>query len=118
MSLDQVLIMLHQSSLIQKKYYQPFFETLTQKGESMEIIGLICFVIGLVISLVYSIKILIIAFKTSILWGLGSIFVPFVGLIFIIMYWQETKSPFLRSLLAIPFFIIGAILSGQGLQTM
>ena len=84
----------------------------------MEIVGLICIVIGLVISLVYGIKLLIIAFKTFILWGLGSIFVPFVGLIFVIMHWQETKSPFLRSLLAIPFFIIGILLSGQGLQTM
>jgi hypothetical protein len=80
----------------------------------METVGLVCMLIGLVISLIYGIKILILAFKTSILWGLGSLLVPFVSLIFIVMYWQETKSPFLRSLLAIPFFIIGALLGTSG----
>lgn len=84
----------------------------------METVGLICLVIGLLIALFYGIKLLIIAFKTSILWGLGSLFVPFVSLIFIFMHWEKTKSPFLRSLLSIPFFIIGSLLSGQGFQVM
>jgi len=80
----------------------------------MATVGLVCILIGLVISLIYGIKILILAFKTSILWGLGSLLVPFVSLIFIVMHWQETRSPFLRSLLAIPFFIIGSLLATSG----
>ncbi|MCI5209174.1 MAG: hypothetical protein D3910_10355 [Candidatus Electrothrix sp. ATG2] len=84
----------------------------------METVGLICLVIGLLIALFYGIKLLIMAFKTSILWGLGYIFVPFVSLIFIFMHWEKTKSPFLRSLVSLPFFIIGSMLSGQGLQAM
>jgi len=44
--------------------------------------------------------ILVNAFRTSILWGLGSLFVPFVSLIYVIAYWEENKKPFLVSLLA------------------
>ncbi|MCI5165443.1 MAG: hypothetical protein D3903_04975 [Candidatus Electrothrix sp. GM3_4] len=82
----------------------------------MQTLGMISLLIGTVIALIYGIKILILAFKTSILWGLGYIFVPFVSLVFIFMHWDETKSPFLRSLMAIPFFIIGSLLAGQGMQ--
>ena len=81
----------------------------------MEIVGGVCLLIGTVIALIYGIKLLIMAFKTSILWGIGYILVPFVSLIFIFMHWDETKSPFLRSLIAIPFFIIGSLLSGKGM---
>ena len=76
----------------------------------MEILGTICLVIGAIISLIYGIKLLILAFQTSVLWGLGYIFVPFVSLIFICMHWEKTKSPFLRGLISIPFFIIGSLL--------
>lgn len=46
----------------------------------------------------YGIKLLILAFQESVLWGLGSLFVPFVSLIFIIMHWERCRSPFLRYL--------------------
>ena len=80
----------------------------------MEILGYILSVAGIIISLVFGIKLLILAFRTSILWGLGSIFIPFVGLVFVFTHWSEAKSPFLKSLLAIPFFIIGSILAKPG----
>lgn len=78
----------------------------------MEIIGMICIVIGLLIGLVFGVQLLVMAFKTSVLWGLGFLFIPLVGLIFVIQHWDETKTPFLRSLLCIPFYIIGALMSG------
>ena len=77
----------------------------------METIGLILLVIGFLIALVYGIQLLIVAFRTSIWWGLGSIFIPLVSLIFVIMYWPQAKSPFLRGLLAIPFYLVGFALS-------
>lgn len=77
----------------------------------MEIVGLILMIIGTLIALVYSIQLLIMAFRESILWGLGYILVPFVSLIFLIMFWSETKSPFLKSLLCIPCFIAAALLT-------
>ena len=76
----------------------------------MEILGFALIIIGVIIGFVFGIQLLILAFRTSVLWGLGYIFVPFVSLIFIIVHWNEAKTPFLRSLLAIPFYIIGFIL--------
>ena len=77
----------------------------------METIGLILLVIGFLIALVYGIQLLIVAFRESIWWGLGSIFIPLVSLIFVIMYWPQAKSPFRRGLLAIPFYLVGFALS-------
>jgi uncharacterized membrane protein len=76
----------------------------------MEILGYGLIIIGAVISLIFGIQLLVLAFRTSILWGLGYLFVPFVALIFIVVHWDEAKTPFLRSLLAIPFCIVGIIL--------
>jgi len=80
----------------------------------MEIVGVVCSLIGAVIALVYVIKLLILAFRTSVLWGLGYIFIPFVSLIFVAMHWEKTRSPFLRALLAIPFLILGSLLLPSG----
>ena len=82
----------------------------------MAILGIIFIVIGVIIGLFFGIQILILAFKESPIWGLGFIFVPFVSLIFVIMHWDKTKSPFLRGLIAIPFYLIGAVLAGSAAQ--
>ncbi|WP_309397251.1 hypothetical protein [Cerasicoccus maritimus] len=79
----------------------------------MEIVALILMAIGGLIALIFGIQLLIIAFKTHILWGLGYIFVPFCSLVFIIMYWDDCKSPFLKSLIAIPFVILGSVVAGM-----
>jgi hypothetical protein len=62
--------------------------------------------IGFFISIVASIWLLVVAFKTSILWGLGSLFVPFVGLIFVFVHWQAAKTPFLWSLLGVVLLVV------------
>ena len=43
--------------------------------------------------LVFGIQILIKAFQQSIWWGLGYLFVPFVGLFYIVMFWDDAKKP-------------------------
>lgn len=84
----------------------------------MPIVGLILLFVGLVISLVGGIMLLIKAFQTSVLWGLGSIFVPFVSLIFVITHWDIAKRPFLISLVGAVILIIGSALAGTGLHTL
>ncbi len=64
--------------------------------------------------LVFSIQILIVAFKTSIGWGLGSLLVPFVILVFVFTHWAETKKPFLYCLACLPVYIIGFVLMAMG----
>ena len=88
-----------------------------RKRDTMTVIGGILLFIGVVIALIFGIQLLILAFKESVLWGLGYIFVPFVGLIFVIMFWDKTKGPFLKLLIAIPFYIIGAALMASGADT-
>jgi len=34
----------------------------------------------------------IVAFKESILWGLGCLIVPFVSLVFLIVFWNDAKN--------------------------
>ena len=54
--------------------------------------------------------ILVKAFQTSVLWGLGYIFVPFVSLIFVVLYWQETKKPFLYLVGGAAILLVGVVL--------
>lgn len=76
----------------------------------MGILGAICIFIGIIIAIIFGFQLLILAFKTSIWWGLGYLFVPFVGIIFVVANWNETKTPFLRLLLSIPFIFVGTLL--------
>lgn len=76
----------------------------------LAVLGGILMFVGAIIGLIFGIIILVKAFQTHILWGLGSIFVPFVSLIFIIVHWEVAKKPFLKGLIAIPFYLVGAIL--------
>ena len=73
----------------------------------METFGIILIIVGSIIALFYGIILLIRAFQTHILWGLGSLFVPFVSLIFVIMNWDVAKKPFLMGLISIPFYLAG-----------
>jgi len=76
----------------------------------MEFLGLGLLGVGWLIAFIFGIILLIESFKTSILWGLGYVFVPFVSLVFVIVHWDRAKQPFLRSLLSLPFLVLGAII--------
>ncbi len=76
----------------------------------MEFLSLTLVAIATIIGLYYGIILIIRAFQVSVWWGLGYLFVPFVSLIFIVVHWQTAKEPFLKSLLAIPFALLGLFL--------
>ena len=77
-------------------------ETLGKQGEPM----IALFYIGFLISIVAGIWLLVVAFKTSIWWGLGSLLLPFISLIFVFVHWQAAKSPFLWSLLGVALMVV------------
>jgi hypothetical protein len=79
----------------------------------MSVIGLVLAGIGGIAVLVFGVILLVKAFQTSVLWGLGYIFVPFVSLIFVIMYWQETKKPFLYLLAGSAVMAVGLALGAS-----
>lgn len=59
--------------------------------------------IGAVLCIIGGIWLLVVAFQESIGWGLACLIIPFVSLIFVIMYWDKAKKPFLLNL-------VGAVL--------
>jgi len=68
-------------------------------------------IIAGILGAVGGIRLLIVMFQESILWGIGSMILPFVSLIFVITHWEESKKPFLIQMAAIPFIILGVMLS-------
>jgi len=77
----------------------------------------ILFIIGAVLGLVGGIWLLVVAFRTSILWGLGSLFIPPVIIIFAIMHWGDAKKPFLIALCSIPFYVAGFVMGGMPMMS-
>ena len=64
--------------------------------------------IGIVIFIIGGIGTLIASFKTSILWGLGCLFIAPVSLIFLILHWDVAKNPFYLQLIGIALAFIGS----------
>lgn len=75
----------------------------------MAMLGMALSVLGSIAMLVFSVQILITAFKTSVGWGLASLLIPLAILVFVAKHWEATKTPFLRSLVA---FVVVAVGSG------
>jgi hypothetical protein len=72
--------------------------------------GLILLCVGFVIMIVGFIWIVVNAFKTSVLWGLGALFVPLVAQIFAIMNWATNKTAFLIWLGGLVLYIVGVVM--------
>ena len=58
------------------------------------------------IALVAGIMMIIEAFKENPLWGLGVLFVPLIGLIFLIVHFQKVRKAFIVNMIAILFLIV------------
>jgi len=83
----------------------------------MAMIGTLLMFLGWLIALIGGIMVLIKAFQQSVWWGLGSIFIPFVSLIFVIMYWSVAKKGFLISLGGTVLAIVGVFVAAAGGHT-
>jgi hypothetical protein len=79
----------------------------------MEAVSMVLLVVGGLVMGIAGIVLLIKAFQESILWGLGYIFVPFVSLIFVVLFWQNTKKPFLYLLAGFAVFMVAILLGGS-----
>lgn len=80
----------------------------------MAMVGMALAVLAGIGMLVFGVQILILAFKTSIGWGLASLIIPFAALVFVFKYWDAAKQPFLRSLMCLPVYLIGLALMFMG----
>jgi hypothetical protein len=81
------------------------------------ILGGIVFGIGLIVSLIGYVRLILLAFRLGGTgWGIGSIFIGLIGLIFGIMHWNEGgKSPVLFEIAGSVLSIVGYVLLLVGL---
>jgi hypothetical protein len=52
------------------------------------------------------IMMLVAAFRTSVLWGLGCLFLPIVGLIFLFAHWSDAKKGFIVQVVGLVILLI------------
>jgi len=70
--------------------------------------GVLLTYLGLAVFIIGGIGTLIASFKTSILWGLGCLFIAPVSLIFLVLHWDVAKNPFFLQLFGIALVFIGS----------
>lgn len=80
----------------------------------MAMVGTILSVVGCIGMAIFGIQILILAFKTSIGWGLASLFIPLVIFVYIAKNWEACKTPFMRWLLCLAVSAVGFGISMYG----
>ena len=78
-------------------------------------LGVIAVWVGLIVMLVGGLVFLISAFRESILWGLGVLFLPFVSLIFLIVHWHRAKDGFFLQLYGLIAVLLGVFAMGAEL---
>lgn len=71
--------------------------------------GIILGAFGMIVTGI--VRIWISAFRNSIIWGLGCLFIPFCTWIYLIVHWQDAKSGFFLYLKGIGALIVGGMLA-------
>lgn len=84
----------------------------------MEMVGQFLALFGILLYVVGGIWLLFAAFQEGILWGLGTLCVPFVGLIFVILHWNKGGTPFLVTIGGFLVMLTGSAMSGQLTEEM
>ena len=77
----------------------------------MEIAGTGLFVVGLLVAIAGWLMVVVAAFRESVGWGIGSLLVPLVALIFVITHWQDARRGFFTQLGGTAIFIFGALIT-------
>jgi len=74
----------------------------------MEFLGQVLIIVGVIIAVIGGIRLIIAAFRTNILWGLGClIFMYPIMLLYTLLNWSAAKGPFLNNLAGIVLIIVG-----------
>lgn len=73
------------------------------------ILSITLLVIGTILSFIGGIWFLVEAFRTTVWWGLGCLFISIVELIFLIMHWDRAAKPFGLSILGAVILLAGVL---------
>ena len=76
-------------------------------GGPLGIVVLALIGIGWLVTMVGGVWMMVNAFKTSLLWGLAYLFLPFASLVWMVMHWAEAKKPFMVSLAGCAVMLAG-----------
>jgi hypothetical protein len=79
--------------------------------------GLALASIGGILLLVGGIWLIVLAFQKSILWGICSLLIPFVVLIFALMNLPATQKPLIIAIVGLVLQIVGGAMGGISLGT-
>lgn len=78
----------------------------------MIIAGHILLVVGIVVALVGNVMLLAVAFKRSLWWFFGCLFIPLVDIVFLLLNLKATAKPFGISVLGLLVAGLGAWMAG------
>ncbi len=78
----------------------------------MTAIGCIVLVVGVVVSFAGGLRFLVIAYRRSLWWFFGCLFVPFVDTIFFILNFKATIKPVCLEFLGLLLVVLGSYLAG------
>jgi hypothetical protein len=81
------------------------------------ILSITLMVIGFILSLIGGIWFLVEAFRTTVWWGLGCLFISIVELIFLIIHWDRAAKPFGLSVLGGVILFVGAFAAPGSFET-
>lgn len=107
-----------EGSELTSQAYANFFREFQAESIWLCIAGLLCLPVGLVSGVAFVWQ-LVIAFRQNIWWGLGSLFVPFVSIVYMILHWQRCKWPIVLYLVnvfllfAAATIFVGVMMSSQ-----
>ena len=80
------------------------------QSEGIAVLTAVLMLVGGVLLLVGCVMFIINAFKVSVLWGLGVIFLAPIGLVFLVKNWQENKKSFLIQVAGLALVVVGVVL--------
>ena len=78
------------------------------ESDVAKMVAILFMLVGLVLMLVTHIWLIVRIFEQSVGWGLGALFVPLVGLIAIIKFWDNTKRSFVGQLVCFGIMMVAA----------
>lgn len=80
----------------------------------MPVLNAVILILGMATAMVGSIWLIVVAFQESSVWGMGCLFFAPVGLVFVVLHWDDAHKPFFVQLAGIAILIIGEVaLNGQ-----
>ena len=77
----------------------------------MAIAGTGLFLVGIMVAIAGWIMIVVAAFRVSVGWGVGSLLIPLIALIFVITHWQDARRGFFTGLGGTAIFIFGSLIT-------